>query len=108
MDATSHFEQRADPPVNLTGTGRLEDHLIDDLEERGLPGTVQPDQRYGVAGLDVQVDIPEDPAPARTFAPKPLPESDELVVELRMRTIGTKSLPDPIDPDRALRQCRQA
>ncbi len=46
LDPAGHAEQRADPPRHRAPAGRLVGHLADDLEQRGLAGTVDPDQRH--------------------------------------------------------------
>ena len=58
-----------DHTIDLQSAGRRIHDPADNLQERGLAGTVGADERPGLAGLDSQIDVAQHPAPALTFLP---------------------------------------
>ena len=62
MDAAGDTEQSAEAAFRLTRSGRLIRDLADDLEERGLPGTVDADEADRAPGFDLEADVSEHPA----------------------------------------------
>ena len=68
-DSRPHLDQRSDSAGDLQSAGRWVHHPTDNLQERGLAGTVGADERPGLAGLDSQIDVAQHPAPALTFLP---------------------------------------
>lgn len=59
MEAGADLEEGADPaPHDDLPLGRIGDPG-EDLEERALAGAVPPDDAENLAGLDLEVDVPE-------------------------------------------------
>ncbi len=67
MNPTGHAEERTEATFRVTRTGRLVGGTADDLEQRGLPGTVDADESQRPARLDADADIFQHPA-IRLFA----------------------------------------
>ena len=82
---------------------RGERRLADHLEQRRLARPVDADDPVGLARLDVQVDVAQDPAVVAALAPSATPEELDLLLEQRQGAVGAKALPDLLGVDRALR-----
>ena len=109
LDAAGDTEQRTDPALHVAATGRLVGDLADDLQQRRLARAVDADQRQATPRADLEVHVLQDP-PVLVPAPRPdrVPEPLHLVVELRHRPVGPELLPDVLDLDGPVRQCRQS
>ena len=71
VETRAELQHRGDQPCTLDGPRLRLENPGHELEQRALAGTVLTDDRHGVAGRDVEVDIPQGPQLCGRRAPPP-------------------------------------
>src|SRR3954463_6297227 len=98
VEAGADLDQRPDAPTDLDRPGRRREDPGEQLQQRRLPRAVLSDDAERLAGLDVEVDVPQRPELAR---PRQLSAEERLLQRAALREADREEAPPPASLDLA-------